>query len=99
MILYNVTVGVDESIHDSWLEWMKQKHIPDVMATNRFVDSKMYRVLLEKEDGITYSIQFFCKSMAELQLYQALDANRLQADHKQKFSDKVVAFRTILEEV
>lgn len=99
MILYNVTVAVDEPIHDEWIVWMQNKHIPDVMATNRFIDWKMYRVLLEKEDSITYSIQYFAENMAELQLYQALDANKLEADHQEKFSDKVVAFRTILEEV
>jgi hypothetical protein len=99
MILYNVTVAVDEAVHHEWVKWMKEVHIPDVLATNRFVDSKMYRVLLEKENGITYSLQFFAENMSALQLYQALDANRLQGEHLEKFSDKVVAFRTILEEV
>ncbi|MEN8248579.1 MAG: DUF4286 family protein [Bacteroidota bacterium] len=99
MILYNVTVSVDESIHDEWLKWIKEKHIPDVMATKRFENWKLYRVLLEKDNAITYSVQYFAKNMAELQLYQALDANRLQADHQEKFSDKAVAFRTVLEEV
>ena len=98
MILYNVTVAVDEAIHNEWLEWMKEVHIPNVMATKRFVDTKMYRVLLEKENEITYSIQFFSNNMSQLQLYQALDAKRLQDEHQEKFSDKVVAFRTILEE-
>ncbi|MEO8448027.1 MAG: DUF4286 family protein, partial [bacterium] len=28
MILYNVTVNVDDSVHDEWLEWMKTIHIP-----------------------------------------------------------------------
>ena len=99
MYIYNVTINVEDEIHDTWFKWMKEKHIPDVLATKRFVDSKMYRVLLEKDNSITYSIQFFANSMAELQLYQALDANRLQSDHKEKYSDKVVTFRTILEEV
>lgn len=99
MILYNVTVSVDETIHQKWLAWMIEEHIPKVMATGKFVDSKMYRVLLEKDNQITYSIQYFVESMAQLQLYQALDANTLQAEHQKIFSDKVLAFRTVLEEV
>ena len=99
MILYNVTVAVDESIHNQWLVWMKNEHIPEVMATGKFVDWKMYRILLENDKSISYSVQYFAQSMAQLQLYQAHHANELQTKHQQKFSDNTVAFRTILEEV
>ncbi len=98
MILYNVTVAVDEAIHDDWYHWMTTEHIPQVMATGKFTGWKRYRVLLEKEGQITYSIQYFAENMAQLQLYQALHANELQARHRQKFGDRAVVFRTILEE-
>ena len=32
MIVYNVTVSVDENITSDWLAWMKDEHIPEVMA-------------------------------------------------------------------
>jgi len=99
VILYNITVAVDDAIHDEWLEWMTQEHIPEVMATNKFMRWKMYKVLLDKEDGVTYSIQYFAENMADLQLYQALHANDLQARQQEKFSDQALAFSTILEEV
>lgn len=99
MILYNVTVGVDDAIHDDWLTWMKNIHIPEVMATGRFKDYKMFKILLNKDTGTSYSIQYFAESMAELQLYQALHAQELQSRHTLQFGDGAVSFRTVLEEI
>ena len=51
MIIYNVTINVDESIHSAWLKWMQNKHINDVLATGLFTNAKMVRVLVEEEMG------------------------------------------------
>lgn len=99
MILYNVTAAVDDTIHDEWLNWMKNTHIPEVMATNRFISNKLYKVLLNQEEATSYSIQYFAESMAELQLYEALDAESLREKHSSRYGEQVLTFRTILEEV
>ena len=39
-IIYNVTVNIDDSVHDEWLEWMQTQHIPDVMSTGYFLEKK-----------------------------------------------------------
>lgn len=98
MILYNVTAAVDDAIHDVWLDWMKNTHMPEVMATNRFVECKIFKVLLSKDEGTTYSIQYFAESMSELQLYEALHADVLREKHASRYGDKVLTFRTVLEE-
>jgi len=99
MILYNVTVAVEYAIHDEWLTWMTKEHIPEVLATGKFVDFKMYKVLLEEDGGLTYSIQYFAESLSQIQLYLAQDAHVLQAKQREKFADQTVAFRTVLEEL
>lgn len=99
MIIYNVTMAVDLAIHDEWVVWMANEHMPEVLATGKFVDVKMYRVLLEKEDSITYSVQYFAENLSQVQLYLAEHAHELQAKHQQKYADKVVSFRTVLEEI
>lgn len=99
MIIYNVTMAVDLAIHDEWIVWMANEHMPEVLATGKFVDVKMYRVLLEKEDSITYSVQYFVENLSQVQLYLAEHAHELQAKHQQKYADKVVSFRTVLEEI
>ncbi|NQV53325.1 MAG: DUF4286 family protein [Flavobacteriales bacterium] len=97
MIIYNVTVKVENDAHDEWLEWMKQKHIPDVMATGHFIDHQVAKVLVDDEDGVTYAIQYKCESMTSLETYYATHAPELQREHAERYKDQFVAFRTLLE--
>ena len=97
MLIYNVTVNIEEDVHDRWFTWMAEKHIPDVMNTGMFVDNKICRVLVDEESGITYSIQYTVRDMETLKLYNQMYAPALQADHKEKFEGKYVSFRTVLE--
>ncbi|MBK7253758.1 MAG: DUF4286 family protein [Ignavibacteria bacterium] len=98
MILYNVTVNIDDSVHDEWLEWMRSKHIPNVLSTGLFTESKLYRIRTEnEEEENTYSIQYFLRSMDDYEIYQKEYAGKLQFEHTEKFKDKFVAFRTIME--
>jgi len=99
MILYNVTVAVDLTVAEEWLTWMKQTHIDEVMATGLFESYIIYKVLLQKEEELTYSIQYFTTSMSKLQQYQAQYAYELQKKHKKKYGNKIIAFRTVLESV
>ncbi|GAA3573182.1 DUF4286 family protein [Snuella lapsa] len=97
MYIYNVTVNVDESIHDEWLLWIKE-HIPQVLATGKFKDAKLTRVLVEEDmGGVTYSIQYRSHSRAALDAYYKEDADRLRNEGLKKFADKMLAFRTELE--
>jgi len=98
MLIYNVTINIDESVHDQWLEWMKDKHLPDMLATGKFSHAKMVKVLVEEDmGGTTYSIQYTTQGRDTLEAYYKEDADRLRADAQQMFPNKFVAFRTELE--
>jgi tricorn protease-like protein len=98
MIIYNVTVNIDNSVHDEWLDWMKRVHIPEVMLTGMFMENRIYKVLTDEDaEGTTYSIQYVCNSMKEYEQYRDIFAPALQAQHSNRYKDKFVAFRTLLE--
>jgi len=97
MILYNVTVNIDTSVENSWLTWMKETHIPDVMNTGCFVRNIVCKINAESEGGTSYSIQYFCNSKKELDRYMTVYATKLQQEHALKFQGKFVAFRTLLD--
>ena len=98
--MYNVTVNIDFSVHDEWLQWMKEVHIPDVLNTGCFVENKICKVLsAEEEGGKTYAIMYLCPDMPTFNKYQTEFAPKLQQEHTAKFADKFGAFRTILEVV
>jgi len=98
MIIYNVTTNIDDSVHDQWLNWMQQKHIPEILATGKFSAAKLTKVLIVEEmGGTTYSVQFTTDSKATLEKYYAEDAPKLRHEALQLFGDKMIAFRTELE--
>ncbi len=97
MIIYNVTVNIDATVHDEWLVWIKA-HIPRVLATGKFIDAKLTKVLIEEESGgTTYSVQYKAHSRAALEAYYAQDAEQLRREGLKRFADKMLAFRTELE--
>ncbi|PQB05249.1 DUF4286 family protein [Aureitalea marina] len=97
MYIYNVTINIDESIQQQWLDWMCGEHIPDMLATGKFSSALMSRVMVEEEmGGITYSIQYRTQSYDMLQAYYKEDAQRLRSQ-SDRFKGKFVAFRTELE--
>lgn len=97
MLLYNVTVSIDESIHDEWLDWMRSKHIPDVMSTGCFIESRISKIHPNADDENTaYAIQYIAKNQDQLNVYQQLYAPKLQHEHSSKYQGKFAAFRTIL---
>lgn len=98
--VYNVSVSVDLEIEEDWHKWMQNTHIPEVMETGYFLAHEFFKVLLNREEGIvTYSIQYRFAEMKDLQLYQAKEAPQLQAKHLERYGDKCVAFRTVLEKI
>lgn len=97
MIIYNVTLNVDTDVHVEWLRWMQETHIPDVMATGLFLDSRICRVLADDDGGITYAVQYTCADMATYERYRDEHAPRLQAETQKHYGGKFVAFRTLLE--
>lgn len=98
MYIYNVTINIDDSVHDQWLLWMKDTHIPDMLATGKFTSAKMCRVMIEEDmGGTTYSVQYSTKDKKSLQAYYDEDAKRLRGEGQTLFPNKFVAFRTELE--
>lgn len=97
MYIYNVTINIEESVHDEWLQWMKNEHIPEMLNTKKFTKALMSKVLVEESmGGITYSVQYTCINKEMLQKYYAEDAEKLRSRSK-VFEGKFVAFRTEME--
>ncbi|AVR44561.1 DUF4286 domain-containing protein [Christiangramia fulva] len=97
MYIYNVTINVQEDIHDDWVKWMKEEHIPDMLDTGKFSKALMTRVMVkEPMGGITYSIQYTTESKEKLERYYAENAEELRGKSK-PFEGKFVSFRTELE--
>jgi hypothetical protein len=99
MLLYNETIGIDKDIENEWLNWMKNIYMPLMMSTGLFTDSKIYRVLHDEENSVSYSVQYFSASIENVQQYLDLYAPKIADEFRKIFPDKHVIFRTLLEQV
>lgn len=98
MIIYNVTTNIDDAVHDQWLQWMQQKHIPEILATEKFSSARLVKVLIVEEmGGTTYSVQYLTDSKATLELYYQENAPLFRQEALTLFGDKMIAFRTELQ--
>jgi len=98
MLLYNVTVTIDLEVHQDWLRWMQEIHIPDVMNTGLFLSYRLCRLMThEHTDAEMYTIQYAVQDMSSLQQYQQEFATALQEAHKVRYEGKYAAFRSVME--
>lgn len=98
MVLYNVTIKISHEAEQEWLQWMKEEHMPELMATGLFVDSRLFRLLdVDESDGITYAAQYYCKNMADYDSYISSHSAEMRAKGLERFGDKFIAFRTLME--
>lgn len=96
MVLYNVTVSIDREIEHEWLDWMRNKHIPEVMQTGCFQECRISRIQGEEDGGSAYSFLYLAPSQDKMDEYQEKHAPLLQQDHASRYGGKFAAFRTLL---
>ena len=101
MILFSLTVNIDNDIEDDWLEWMRQTFIPSLWLTGFFHEKRFLKLLNEdlQGNGITYSLQLTLEGIGRMKEFEA---NHLQDFRNMlygKYSGRLVDFFTILETV
>ncbi len=99
MIVFNTTYLVSFEIHDTWLQWISFQHIPAMLATSFFNDPRLFKVMVEEDQGITYSLQFSSPDMETVQSWQEKHRDEMEADLRSTFGDSVMFFSTFLEEI
>jgi hypothetical protein len=97
MYIYNVTTSIDQEIVTEWVQWMKEIHIPEVVATGCFSEGRLCRIIGASEGGKTFAAQYIFPNLTTYHRYQKEFAPALQAKTKEKFDGKYAAFRTVME--
>ena len=98
MIIYNVTVQVEKEIAAQWLHWLKHEHIPDLMNTGCFTNYQIVKLLdVDESEAITYAIQYYASSRELLDKYLDDHAAAVRKKGVEKWGERFVAFRTIME--
>lgn len=99
-IVYSVTVKPDQDIADVYVDWLKNEHIQEVVATGCFDSFRFYKILAEDErDGASYNIQYITTDMSRYFDYINDHAPLMRSKGKEKFGEKFHAFRTVLKKI
>lgn len=100
MVIYNVTIKPDWSIHEEWLQWMQQEHIPEMLATQLFYEYKLLRLLeVDETEGPTYAAQYQARTLEDYNKYISEFATIQRQKGIQKWGNKFIAFRTLMQVV
>lgn len=98
MYIYNVTTKVADSIHAAWLSWMKETHIPAVMATKCFTSFRIVRILdIDDSEGPTYAIQYECETKVAYDHYINHESDLLRKAVMDQWGHQTIAFRSFME--
>lgn len=100
MLIYNVTTSVLHEISESWLQWMQDEHLPEVIGTGCFEKHQLVKLLdVDETDGPTYAVQYYLASHAQYNRYQSIYGNELRKKVLDRWGNKIISFRTLMEVV
>ncbi len=100
MLIYNVTTKIDPSIHENWVNWMKNTHIPAVMRTGCFSHYHFVKILdIDDTDGPTYAVQYFIENKTLYDKYMDTHAAALRQDATILWGQLMIGFRSLMEVV
>ena len=95
-----LTKKVDHSIADTWLVWLKEEHIPDIIHTGCFTHATVLRLLeVDETEGPTYAVQYHAESNALYNRYLEQFSGNMRKKGVDKWGDKFIAFRSVMEVV
>lgn len=98
--IYNVTTNVNWPIHEAWLQWMLDTHIPEVISTGCFKKYQVARLLeIDESDGPTYAIQYYAQSKSDYNRYMELHAAKKRQAVIDLWGKQTTAFRTLMQVV
>lgn len=98
MFIYNVTTKVSPHIHEDWVRWMKEEHIPAVMQSGCFTEYCFVKLLeTDESEGPTYATQYFAATRDDYERYIAQHATALRQDAMDRWGNHFVGFRTLMQ--
>jgi hypothetical protein len=84
MVIYEITAVVQSEFVEEYEKYMRERHIPDLLATGYFRGAYFTRSAENR-----YRIQYHAHNQKSLNEYLQTDANRLRADFLTHFPEGI----------
>ena len=92
MVIYEITAIVRAEIVEEYEKYMRERHIPDLLATGYF-----RRAFFTRSSENRYRIQYHANNQEDLDKYLNSQAERLRADFLKHFPAGVELSREVWE--
>lgn len=99
MLLYNITVIVEDDIADKWVTWIKEDFIAPTMLTGIFISKSLLKVMFSPNEGVTYCIQFTAENLEAVQQFKQVHEPALMAALAAQFGNKALSFTSLMEKI
>lgn len=98
MFVYNTTIKITADIHQQWLRWLHDQHIPRLLATGKFTGHQLLRLReIDDTDGPTYALQLFIESKADYNAFKKLHEPAIVDGRQGIWGEKMFCFGTLME--
>lgn len=99
MLLYNITIIIEEKEAQHWKEWMTKTHIPQLITNTKFESHKFYEILDSPNEGLSYSIQLLADNESQLAHFRDNFEQDFIAQMYANYPNKLLAFSTLMKHI
>jgi hypothetical protein len=97
MQVFNISFQIAPTLQAQWLEWMKSKFIPMIMATHCFQEHQFYTLDVSSDQAPTYTLQLFTTHPEKLAQYRDSHSPALMDELLTTWGDQCFHFITTMQ--
>ena len=98
MILFNTTYLVSPEVEKRFLYWLSSVYAPKIKETGIVSNIRLFKVLTDEKDGISYSFQIESESVTLMNEFKKKYLSQLELEVSQTFGERVLFFSTYLKQ-
>ncbi len=100
MIIYNITINIDEIVLEEAIAWLRHSHVERIINDKIADNCYILQILnTEEGEGHTYCLHHELKDRQTLLENLSEIEDKLIDDLRNLFGEKVLTFSTILEKI
>lgn len=98
MIIYNITIQVEWSVHEEWKSWFKGEYLARILGTGLFSRHQFVKLLeVDEAYGPTYAVQLFAETASNADIYRNTYQEDMEKSASDKWGESVCSFHSIME--
>ena len=101
MYTYSLTVSLEPTAEQEWLDFMMNVHIPAIEDSGYFDDIQLTKIEepVQEEGAVAYNLLCRAATLEHLKLYMSKEAPTIHSRHDTRFAQRFHAVDALLKSV